>query len=224
MISLFLFLQKLQQKILICLEITLKCVKILWSIKDKKISKIIYISSDAVYSDSFKKLDENSKTLPSSMHGMMHLTRELILRIYCKNLCVLRPTLVYGPGDTHKGYGPNKFLELAKKNKDIVLFGKGEELRDHVYIDDLIAILYMCIFKNKKGIFNIASGKINSFKRVAKTVVNLSKSKSKIFTTKRVGQMPHNGYRPFDVSCIKKNFNKIKLTNIEQGITKYLRN
>ena len=36
--------------------------------------------------------------------------------------------------------------------------------------------------------------------------------------------MPHNGYRPFDVSCIKKNFNKIKLTNIEQGITKYLRN
>ena len=104
------------------------------------------------------------------------------------------------------------------------MFGKGEELRDHVYIDDLITILYMCIIKNKKGIFNIASGKINSFKRVAKTVVSLSKSKSKIFTTKRVVQMPHNGYRPFDVSCIKKIFNKIKLTNIEQGITKYLRN
>tara|TARA_B100001063_G_scaffold244205_1_gene276444 strand:+ start:663 stop:1502 length:840 start_codon:yes stop_codon:yes gene_type:complete len=200
------------------------CENFCESIKDKKISKIIYISSDAVYSDSFKKLNENSQTLPSSMHGMMHLTRELILKIYCKNLCILRPTLVYGPGDTHKGYGPNKFLELAKKNKDIVLFGKGEELRDHVYIDDLIAILYMCIIKNKKGIFNIASGKINSFKRVAKTVISLSKSKSKIFNTKRVGQMPHNGYRPFDVTCIKTNFNKIKLTGIEQGITKYLRN
>ena len=123
MISLFLFLQKLQQKFDM-LEITLKCVKILQSIKDKKISKIIYISSDAVYSDSFKKLNENSKTLPSSMHGMMHLTRELILRIYSKNLCVLRPTLVYGPGDTHKGYGPNNFFRISEKNKDIVLFGK----------------------------------------------------------------------------------------------------
>ena len=114
--------------------------------------------------------------------------------------------------------------EGARTTPSVVAFGKGEELRDHVYIDDLIAILYMCIIKNKKGIFNIASGKINSFERVAKTVVSLSKSKSKILTSKRVGQMPHNGYRPFDVSYIKKNFDKMKLTNIEQGITKYLGN
>ncbi len=191
---------------------------------DKKISNIIYISSDAVYSDSFKKLNENSDTSSSSIHGMMHLTRELILKIYFKKLCIIRPTLVYGPGDTHKGYGPNMFLDLSKKNKNIVLFGKGEELRDHVYIDDLIRILYECIINNKRGVFNIASGKINSFKKIAETIVYLSKSKSKIFTTKRVGLMPHNGYRPFDVSCIKKNFEKVKLTNIKDGIIKYLRN
>ncbi len=200
------------------------CENFCESIINKKISKIIYISSDAVYSDSFKKLNENSQTLPSSIHGIMHLTRELILKIYFKNLCILRPTLVYGPEDTHKGYGPNKFLELAKKNKDIVLFGKGEELRDHIYIDDLITILYECIIRNKKGVFNIASGKINSFRRIAETTVYQSKSKSKIYTTKRVGQMPHKGYRPFDISSIKKNFNKTKLTNIEQGIIKYLSN
>ena len=191
---------------------------------DKKISNIIYISSDAVYFDSFKRLNENSETSSTSIHGMMHLTRELILKIYFKNLCIIRPTLVYGPGDTHKGYGPNMFLDLSKKNKNIVLFGKGEELRDHVYIDDLINILYECIIYNKKGIFNIASGKINSFKKIAETIVHLSKSKSKILITKRVGLMPHNGYRAFNVSWIKKNFEKIKLTNIRDGIIKYLRN
>lgn len=191
---------------------------------DKKISNIIYISSDAVYFDSFKRLNENSETSSTSIHGMMHLTRELILKIYFKKLCIIRPTLVYGPGDTHKGYGPNLFLDLSKKNKNIVLFGKGEELRDHVYIDDLIRILYECIIYNKRGVFNIASGKINSFKKIAETIVHLSKSKSKILTTKRVGFMPHNGYRPFDVSCIKKNFEKVKLTNIKDGIIKYLRN
>ena len=38
------------------------CENFCESIKDKKISKDIYISSDAVYSDSVKKLNENSQT------------------------------------------------------------------------------------------------------------------------------------------------------------------
>lgn len=198
------------------------CENFCEAINNKKIFKIIYISSDAVYSDSFKKLNENSITLPNSIHGMMHLVRELILKMHFKNLCILRPTLIYGPGDTHKSYGPNKFLELAKKDKDIFLFGKGEELRDHLYIDDLINILYECILKNKKGIFNIASGKIKSFKDIAMSIVYKLNSKSKILSTIRVGRMPHNGYRPFDISLIKKNFNKNKLRNLEQGIDEYL--
>ena len=190
---------------------------------EKKISKIIYISSDAVYSDSYKKLNENSKTLPNSYHGAMHLTRELIFKMYFKNICILRPTLVYGPEDTHKGYGPNKFLYLAKKNQDISLFGLGEELRDHIYIEDLIKILYDCVMSNKNGIYNIASGKVNSFKKIAKTIVYLTKSKSKIFNTKRIGEMPHNGFRPFDIKLLKKDFKNIKFNNIESGIKKYLK-
>ena len=193
------------------------------ALNDKKISKLIYISSDAVYSDIDKKISEKSKTLPGSIHGMMHLTREINLRMNFKDkLCILRPTLIYGPGDTHYGYGPNRFINLAKKNKDIYLFGKGEERRDHIYIDDLINILFECIKSNKFGIFNIASGKVNSFNKIAKMIVSLTNSKSKIFNTKRVGLMPHNGYRPFNASLIKKNFKKVKLNTIKDGIKKYL--
>ena len=68
----------------------------------------------------------------------MHATREAILKNkFSKILCILRPTLIYGIGDSHNGYGPNKFLRLIKKNKNISLFGKGEELRDHVSINDV---------------------------------------------------------------------------------------
>lgn len=200
------------------------CKNVCNAIEGIKIKKIIYISSDAVYSDTQKKINEKSKTLPNSIHGLMHLTREAILEINFKNkLCILRPTLVYGSGDTHKGYGPNQFINLAKKNKDIILFGKGEERRDHIYIEDLIKILFACIKKDKFGIFNLASGTINSFNKVAKIVVALSGSKSKILNTKRIGLMPHNGYRPFNVNFIKKNFQNIELNNIENGIKKYLR-
>ena len=200
------------------------CDNVCKALEGKKINKLIYISSDAVYSDTPKKINEKSKTVPDSIHGMMHLMREINLQInFKKKLCILRPTLIYGFGDTHQGYGPNRFINLARKNKDIFLFGKGEERRDHLYIDDLINILFKCIKTNKFGIYNLASGTVNSFNKIANIAVTLTKSKSKIFNTKRAGLMPHNGYRPFNVAFINKNFQNIELNTIENGIKKYLR-
>ena len=40
------------------------------------------------------------------------------------NFTILRPTLVYGPGDTHNGYGPNMFLRAVNSGENIDLFGK----------------------------------------------------------------------------------------------------
>ena len=200
------------------------CDNVCKSLKEKKINKLIYISSDAVYSDTSLKITERSKALPDSIHGMMHLMREISLQInFKKRLCILRPTLIYGVGDSHQGYGPNRFINLARKNKDIFLFGKGEERRDHIYIDDLINILFKCIKNNKYGVFNLASGIVTSFNKIAKIVVTLTNSKSRILNTKRVGLMPHNGYRPFNVTFIKKNFKNIELNTIEDGVKKYLR-
>ena len=200
------------------------CDNVCKALEGKKINKLIYISSDAVYSDTPKKINEKSKTVPDSIHGMMHLMREINLQInFKKKICILRPTLIYGFGDTHQGYGPNRFINLARKNKDIFLFGKGEERRDHIYIDDLINVLFKCIKTNKFGVFNLVSGMVSSFNKIAKIAVTLTNSKSKIFYTKRVGLMPHNGYRPFNVLCIKKNFQKIELNTIENGMKKYLR-
>ena len=49
---------------------------------------------------------------------MMHVIRENYLKsLFLKKLCILRPTLIYGEGDPHNGYGPNKFIRLAKKMK-----------------------------------------------------------------------------------------------------------
>jgi len=55
-------------------------------------------------------------------------------------LAILRPTLVYGAGDPHNGYGPNRFRRLASANQPIVLFGEGEERRPAVLagVDELL--------------------------------------------------------------------------------------
>ena len=87
-------------------------------IKNLKFNQLIYISSDAVYSDSMKPLKENSERLPKNLHGQMHNIREEILKLYFpEKLCILRPSLLYGYNDTHNGYGPNKFFRELKKKK-----------------------------------------------------------------------------------------------------------
>ena len=60
-----------------------------------RISHFFYLSSDAVYSDSMKKLNEKSKTNPNSFHGLMHLTREAYIKKIIKivKLLFLDPPL-----------------------------------------------------------------------------------------------------------------------------------
>lgn len=200
------------------------CRTVCKSLENKKIKQLIYISSDAVYGDDKKKITEKSNILPGSLHGLMHSTRERILKDkFNKILCILRPTLIYGIGDTHNGYGPNRFVNLALKNKKISIFGNGEEKRDHIFIEDLVHIIFKCIEKEALGALNLASGKVYSFKKIAQEVINLTNSDSKIKKIKRNGPMPHNGYRPFNTNLLKKYFKEIKLSSLNVGIKKYLK-
>ena len=114
---------------------------------------------------------ENSKNLITVETSSGKLESKILKSKFEKKLCVLRPTMIYGKKDTHNGYGPNLFLNLASKNKDIQLFGKGEERRDHVYIDDLIDVLKECIERNAVGTINLASGNVYSFKYLARKVI-----------------------------------------------------
>ena len=199
------------------------CKTVCYTLQKKKIKHLVYISSDAIYADVKGKISEKSIASPNSLHGLMHLTRESMLKNkFEKILCILRPTLIYGPGDTHNGYGPNRFINLALKNKSIPIFGNGEEKRDHIFIEDVVKIIVKCIKNKSLGILNLATGKVYSFKYLAEQMINFSKSKSKLIKIKRIGPMPHNGYRPFNVTLLKSNFKDIKMFSIKSGIKRYL--
>ena len=190
------------------------------SVEHIKINHLIYVSSDAVYSDSVKSLKENSETLPDNLHGLMHITREYLFKNSIKNLSIVRPTLIYGINDPHNGYGPNSFYRMASKNLDIKLFGKGEELRDHVHISDVSEAIYKIADKRKMGIYNLCSGKVISFFEIAKIIINETKSKSKIVFSKRKGLMPHNGYRAISNFKVKNIINK-KFLSFKKGVSKF---
>ena len=191
-------------------------------VDSKIISQLIYLSSDAVYSDSKSKLNEKSKTFPSNFHGMMHIIREKVLENKFSNkILILRPTMIYGVHDTHDGYGPNQFLRLVKAKKNISLFGRGEERRDHIYVDTIISVMIECILKKATGKLNLASGKVLSFYNIAKEIKKITMSRVKIKFTKRSGPMPHNGFRPFDISLLRNKFKNLTIDDLKSGIRKY---
>ncbi len=196
------------------------CKNVYQSLENKKNINLIYVSSDAVYSDTMKLIDENSSTEPNSLHGLMHLTREKMLsQLNLNKYTIVRPTLVYGLDDPHDGYGPNKFFKNYKNKKKIYLFGKGEERRDHIFIDDVGRIITKIIDKQESGIFNIVSGKVVSFYQIAKFIMDLKPKNTSIDFLARKGKMPHNGYRAFNNLKIKEIY-KRKILDVKEGIKK----
>ena len=177
------------------------------------VAHVVNISSDAVYADSDKPLSESSCAEPGSLHGAMHLAREVMFRAEIKApFAVLRPSLLYGAADPHNGYGPNRFRRLASSGEPIVLFGEGEERRDHVYIGDVAELVARVLYHRSIGVLNVATGTVHSFREIAQ---RFSKN---IKTTPRSGPMPHNGYRPFDAAATRKAFPDFRYTPLDEGL------
>jgi nucleoside-diphosphate-sugar epimerase len=190
------------------------------ALKSKPVSHVVYISSDAVYGDSDKPMAEDSPVAPSSTHGVMHLAREIGLQQdYSGPLAIVRPTLVYGLNDPHNGYGPNRFRRLAAQGKEIVLFGEGEERRDHVDVEDIAELISMIIMRKSVGTINAVSGDIVSFRELADFASSFFDSVTTVRGTVRSGPMPHNGYRAFDNSAVSEAFPGFKFKSWKEGLT-----
>ena len=166
---------------------------------------ILNISSDAVYPDANEPITETLIPLPASMHGLMHLCREQLLDLEAKSEFIghLRSTLVFGPGDPHNGYGPNKFIREAKQTGVVTLFGLGEELRDHIDVSDLAQIAAAMVQEKIEGPVNGVTGMGITFREIADEIFEALGTKAQIKSVKRSGAMPHNGYRVFDNSKAK---------------------
>jgi nucleoside-diphosphate-sugar epimerase len=183
------------------------------------IEHVVNISSDAVYGDEPTPLTEQAPTAPGSIHGAMHLAREVAFRSEIRApLAMLRPTLIYGAADPHNGYGPNRFRRLAAAGEDIVLFGEGEERRDHVAVEDVAEIAVRVLKHRSVGALNIASGEVHSFRDVAEMAASLAPKRVSIKGSPRNGPMPHNGYRPFDVGATRVAFPDFRYLPLAEGL------
>ncbi|MEO5592032.1 MAG: NAD-dependent epimerase/dehydratase family protein [Chitinophagaceae bacterium] len=117
------------------------------------IKQFIYISSTKVYGDDINEiLSEHSPCLPVDAYGASKLKAEQYLQSLQSDsfkIAIIRPPLVYGPGV--KG-NMIRLLQLADKNFPLP-FGKINNARSMVFIDNLIELINTIVFKETAGVF-----------------------------------------------------------------------
>jgi UDP-glucose 4-epimerase len=186
-------------------------------IKDIEFSYFLNVSSDAVYPDLSREIDETVEVAPTSIHGSMHAQREMILNLLHVPVGHIRPTLVYGALDPHNGYGPNLFTRLALSKLPIRLYGSGEELRDHIEIRDVARIAVGMIVKKHTGPINAVSGIVHSFKEIAEVISQII-PQTRIEYVERNGPIPHNGYRAFKIDKVRNLLINYKAIDLKDGL------
>jgi UDP-glucose 4-epimerase len=183
---------------------------------DPQIAHLIYLSSDAVYPMSQAHLSEASNAAPDDLYGSMHKIREVMLRSTVKApLAALRSTLVYGAGDTHNSYGPNRFRRQASEQGQIQIGGEGEETRDHVLVDDVAVLIRLTATHRSRGTLNIATGRSTSFIDVARMVAAQFDKPVEIKTSAR--QAPIT-YRSFDITACLRAFPAFRYAPLEKAL------
>jgi UDP-glucose 4-epimerase len=187
-------------------------------------SQVIYISSDAVYDWRDSLIRETSARQPADLYSLMHIAREQILSFVLAKakvpLCLFCPCAIYGAGDTHNSYGPNRFLRSAIKDRKITLFGNGEEIRDHIYIEDISRLITLCLLHRSGGFINAVSGEAVTFHDVAVQIQNLCGPDVKIECLPRGGPITH---RHFDVTERVRAFPEFRPASLGAGLAECFR-
>lgn len=127
--------------------------------------------------------------------------------------------MVYGTGDTHNAYGPNRFVHTAMTQRQITLFGKGEETRDHIHAEDVARITVECLVHQTTGLLNLVTGKSPSFRQVADLICENIGSFIDIRSAPRTVPIRHRNY---DISGLAAAFPDFRPLDIAQGIARVL--
>jgi UDP-glucose 4-epimerase len=151
----------------------------------------------------------------------MHATRELMFRDAVKTrLAILRPTQIYGTGDTHNAYGPNRMLRSAVAQGHIALFGDGEETRDHLFVDDLVKLLVQVLHRRSAGILNLATGQSIAFMDVARRIARLLDRPVEFVTHPR--ELLTVTHRRFDIAALRQAFPDFAPVALDDGLAQML--
>lgn len=203
---------------------------------DRKIP-YLYASSASVYGAGPGFSESREHERPLNMYGYSKFQFDQYVRRILPGaktqVAGFRYFNVYGPREQHKGKMASVACHLNKQLLEtgrVRLFsgsdgyGDGEQRRDFIHVDDVVAVnLWFMDHSGKSGIFNLGTGRSQSFNDVARAVLSWHgrgeieyipfpdelKGRYQSFTEADIGTLRAAGYdKPF--------------MTVEQGVAAYM--
>lgn len=194
-------------------------------------AKILFSSSRMALGAIVKNpVDEQHPTEPLSIYGIHKLTGEKYYLAYHKHYglktVVMRITNPYG---TRQQVKHNKysligwFIRMAMEGKEIQVFGEGRQMRDYIYVDDIVEafLLAGATPKSDGQLFNLGSGVSTPFSEMVNTVVRVvGRGSVKNIPWPANYERIETGDFVMDISKLYKIIQWSHKVNLEEGIRK----
>lgn len=207
----------------------------------------IYASSAATYGASQVFVEDVAYEGPLNVYGYSKYLFDQVLRANMKSLTApvagMRYFNVYGPHEQHKGrmasVAFHQYFQFKKEGR-VKLFegclgyGNGCQMRDFVFVEDVIDIAMYFMTAGKSGIFNCGSGRAQPFNDVALTVVNslsgtdytleeaVSKGLIEYIPFPEALKGKYQAYTQADLTNLRAAGYECELHTVQQGTAKYM--
>lgn len=186
------------------------------------LKKIIVLGTIEEYGSAISPFSESSIEFPNSAYGLSKLTTTKLALIFHQQfnlpVVIFRPSLAYGPGQKDDMFISAIIRTLIKG--EVFEMTAGEQMRDFIYIDDLIeALITQFMHNDKLGVvINIANGTSVKLKHVAERIAEILNQKQIL----KIGVFPYRKYEimnySVDVCLAKKLFDWHSKTSLEDGL------
>ena len=143
-------------------------------------TKVVFASSSSIYGNTDTvPTPESAKPKPANPYGTTKLETEIMAQKYQKEFDIvgLRYYNVYGNNPTNSSSGViSRFYQNTIADKPLVIDGDGKQLRDFVFVGDVVKATISAMEKDTGSAFiNIGSGTTISILALANLFIKYSK-------------------------------------------------
>ena len=163
-------------------------------------TRFVYASSAATYGIAAGVNRIEATPRPANVYAFAKVQLDNLARIWAAEnktqvVVGLRYFNVYGPREAHKGAAASMMLQLSRqmrRGEHPRIFKDGEQIRDFVYVKDIVNCTILAARARTSGIYNAGSGAPRSFNDI---VANLNRVLNTTWQPYYIDN-PHAHYQP----------------------------
>ena len=146
--------------------------------REFNVPHVIFSSTSSIYENNDTEVfTEDLEVNPRLYYPLSKKMSEELIQSYRENygmtVTILRFFNVFGPdGDQTRPNPPllNLVWRELSSDRSPMISGDGEQVRDFIWVRDVVRMLELCMIKQPNDVFNVCSGKIVSVNQISQWV------------------------------------------------------